>query len=684
MQKSFHGLVMSILFQILSQVPGLCDEIPRHCLSRGRGLRIEWTLSDLQDTVRAIFRQQRQELSICLFIDALDEFDGHLESLSEFIQSIITPSDSTKSRTKVFFSSRPRDILFNQFKDFPGFQLQEYTKDDIERYTIERLRRFPGVLDQMEDSRTARQAVSRVVEYINQTANGVFLWVRLALDRLSEAVSAQEALAALDMIQLLRRLPTELGDFYADIIHRMPQDFRWNAYLIFDTLLKAFEEPSLQELHLIVVYSKCHTFQECESQQIKPESFENFCTRLREQCGGLIELEEPFEEYGRVRLMHETVREFVSQPAFQELIVGREALFRPQNGYTELAKLHHCKEPARVVEASGHRWHEIAEAARYHLLAEFTTGTCQLHFIDSLGGRRVLMENLPDDPLTFAVHYGLLLFVQEKLGNSEETEPYEHKALLHAACLGAKVYEGSFAYHSTFKPDYIRITELLINKGLRTTTYKGTQPLVNLLYSPTRNTCDLTQHSQSPSIVEMAQLLLANGQDPNRSSVITGRWDLTSWVCRPLHISLSPMTEILLRCGADVNGRDGKGRTPIDVVIQRIARDPKTGYLASILNCPISPELETPTVAKTIGVLVEKGGVITRAGLICLFNSQSRLSSWKSAPNILEMIQKSLKEGTISSADLWMARLAAGVRNSRRIIQRKSLRQSLLDEQDYC
>lgn len=690
MQKTFYGLVRSLLFQILSKAPDLCDEIPQHCLPKDKGLRIKWTLSDLQDTLHAVFRQQRQELSVCLFIDALDEFDGHLESLSEFIQSMVMPRDSTKFRAKVFFSSRPRDILFDQFKHFPSFQLQEYTKDDIERYTIERLRGFPGVLNQMELSQAARQTISRVVGYINQTANGVFLWVRLALDKLSEAFNTQEALTALDMNQLLRELPTELGDFYAAIIDRMPQDFRWNAYLVLDTLLKAFDEPSLQDLHLIVVNSKCQTIQECESRQSKPQSFQNFCTQLREQCGGLVELEEPFQEDGRVRLMHQTVREFVSQPAFQELIVGREALFRPQNGYTELAKLQHCKDPIDLMIIRGTPRYHLPVATVYLYLAEITTGTCQLRFIDSLGGRFLLISYLPDDPLTFAVYYGLSLFVLEKLSKFEESKPCADKALLHAVCLAANRFEAASVeheclnrYHIEYKPDYIRIAQLLIRKGLRITPYKGTQPLGVLLYFPSQLIDSTAYLHRSPGIMEMAQLLLANGQDPNASSVILGRQDVTSSICRPLHISLSPVTEFLLRNGADINRKDEKGRTPLDMMIRRIMKDPKLEGSAYILTIPNDLDSQRFTAARTINVLIEKGGLITRVGLMHLLECQSRLSSWKPAPHILEMIQKSLKEGTISLAEFWMARIAARIRKSKRSGQGKDWQRSLRQEEDY-
>lgn len=686
MQKTFYGLVRSILFQILSKFPDLCDEIPRHCLSRDRDLRMEWTISDLQDTLRTILRQQRQELRICLFIDALDEFDGHLESLSEFIQSMITPNDSTKSRAKVFFSSRPRDILSNQFKQFPSFQLQEYTKGDIEHYTIERLKGFPGVIDQTELSQTTRQAVRRVIEYINQTADGVFLWVRLALDRLSEAVTAQDSPTELDIDQLLRELPTELGDYYAEIIHRMPQDFRWNAYLVLDTLLKAFDEPCLQDLHLIVMYSKCQTIQECESRQSKPESFKNFCTQLREQCGGLIELEEPFKENGKVRLMHETVREFVSQPAFQELIVGREALFRSQNGYTELAKLENCKEIAEPIDPSkGGRWYKVPVSAIYHYLAEITTGTCQLRFIDSLDRRNLPMKYLPEDPLPFSVYCGLSLFIQEKLGNSEDPNSYADKALLHAVCLGANRFalvsinhNSSSKYHSEYKPDYIRVTQLLINKGLRMTTYKNTQPLGNLLYWPSVDLPSTLFLCQSPLIRQMSQLLLANGHDPNASSMLLGRQDVPLWICRPLHISMSPITEILLSYGADVNGRDGNRRTPIDVLLRRMMV-----YRSGLVFSFTYPTDETPEEIRKFILLAEKGALITRAGLILLFEHHPKLSSWNSTPHILKIIQGSLKEGTISSTDLWIAKILVRIRKSRRIVQRKDPRISLLDEHDY-
>lgn len=258
-------------------------------------------------------------LRICLFIDALDEFDGHLELISEFMTNLICHDADRSICCKICFSSRPREIIRDNFGQYPG--------RDIRIYTEGRLSESLDIAKAMRSSREARDEAGRVAEKIIDKADGAFLWVSLALDDMIKALSQNESPSIVDLESLLQNIPPELDDFYGLIIERVPNDFRWEAYLALDVILRA-EEIGLRDLFGIIRCWPCETLRECYKQrsivfaESESESISKFLRILKDSCGGFIEIDE--DEKG-VRLMHETVRDFLSRPTFRQLFLGKMA-----------------------------------------------------------------------------------------------------------------------------------------------------------------------------------------------------------------------------------------------------------------------------------------------------------------------------------------------------------------------
>ena len=108
MQKSFEGLLRSVLFQILKQQPKL-QEILNPVLEEVRlpYRGFDWGLQELERSLRLIIKQTDFPLQMILFFDALDEYDGQPEFIGQFLQDLIHVAESTSTR---LHESGPEEI----------------------------------------------------------------------------------------------------------------------------------------------------------------------------------------------------------------------------------------------------------------------------------------------------------------------------------------------------------------------------------------------------------------------------------------------------------------------------------------------------------------------------------------------------------------------------------------------
>jgi Cdc6-like AAA superfamily ATPase len=145
MQKSFEGLLRSILAQILSHSSGLWpmilskfeSELP---LGATRQEARRWTLPRLQRWVRFVLEQTEVPMHLILFLDALDEFDGAKEFICDFLKQISNIPATETRNVKICFSSRPWKIFIANFSVCDRFQLQDFTEDDIRDYCVGSIR----------------------------------------------------------------------------------------------------------------------------------------------------------------------------------------------------------------------------------------------------------------------------------------------------------------------------------------------------------------------------------------------------------------------------------------------------------------------------------------------------------------------------------------------------------------
>jgi len=300
----------------------------------------------LDRILRQLVDQTTIEMDLVLFLDALDEFDGHLDMLIEFIHSLLQRSAASKTRVKVCMSSRPWEVLKAHFGSYPGFAMQDYTFLDIENYVSQSLSALPNT------------AIQRLVPAILHRANGVFLWVRLAIAALLEASTQFKSPESLEIT--LRSLPDDLFGFYETIVKRIPQQYRRHTFALLELLIRHKGPPAeAWQIRDAVRVSRCDTFGNAAEILLSDTlpltssswSVSGFSSvsgsragrdataiqDIQNWSGGLVDVQS-HNGILRPQLMHQTVLDFAMGLQFKGIMIGDLANVLHENGHSFHAK----------------------------------------------------------------------------------------------------------------------------------------------------------------------------------------------------------------------------------------------------------------------------------------------------------------------------------------------------------
>lgn len=306
------------------------------------GENLQELIPRLEALLQQLLDQTTVEMDVVLFFDALDEYDGHLEMISRFMKTLLRDSAASKTRVKVCMSSRPWESLKAHFASYPGFAVQDYTAHDIEEYAVGSVSILPG-----ED-----KPMLRLIPTILERANGVFLWVKLAIKMLLGTATLSPESASPDALEKrLEELPDDLFEFYELIVQRIGKRNRRCTFALLELLIRHKGPPvEAYQIRDAVLLSHCKTFDEAvevleTSTQPKP-GVEGKADKTRDdRCrddihtwsGGLVEIK--FQNgIPRPQLLHQTVLEFTMGLSFKKLVVGDLASLLEENGHSFYAK----------------------------------------------------------------------------------------------------------------------------------------------------------------------------------------------------------------------------------------------------------------------------------------------------------------------------------------------------------
>ncbi|KAK3319651.1 hypothetical protein B0T19DRAFT_270056 [Cercophora scortea] len=346
----------------------------------------------LENILHRILDQDKVKMDVVLFFDALDEFNGHLDTLSRFLQRLGKRPSTSSTRIKVCFSSRPWEQLRKYFSHCPGFRLQDYTRHDIEEYAAGKL----------AHSQVDNSLISPLAPAVITRANGVFLWVGLALkELLNFVVSNPDAATRENLEGVLQRLPDDLHAFYALMIERISSSNRRRTFALLELLIRQTAPPVLAaDIRDAVLIESCNTFDQailelqshrrCHLGLVEAEKDLRLRADISTWGGGLVEINTRDNGEITLQLLHQTVMEFATGLDFKRLVLGDRAAISHENGHSLYLKYLICNKiderhffirRRRPHVGSDGLTQKIFHHAEQH---ELTTGTSQIDFIISI------------------------------------------------------------------------------------------------------------------------------------------------------------------------------------------------------------------------------------------------------------------------------------------------------------
>ncbi|KAJ4386264.1 hypothetical protein N0V93_009157 [Gnomoniopsis smithogilvyi] len=281
---------------------------------------------------------------------------------------------------------------------------------------------------------------------------------------------------------------------------------------------------------------------------------------------------------------HQTVDDFIQRPDFKTLMLGGEAEFFHESRYTWLAKVF-------LVQGL------MYDAGRMCMLSEMTTGRSMVTFIDSVpkavwkemyendtarGDKKI--DTKIDSPLRFAVINGLTLYLEDALRIDTNIFNITKEELILVAPIGTETRKESskegrwrtVTEGEEYLQRHLDTTQLIVGRGYHPGKTRAAYLRILWIIGARTIMKDRIvlreQHYERwpmHATEAKAVLLMKLGQDPDaqlsglKTRIVEGQWNAAvKW--RPMHVAGLDFTKKLHEAGADLNGADGQGNTPLD------------------------------------------------------------------------------------------------------------------------
>ena len=362
LQKNQLGLLRSLAYQILNSMPPKQKLQAWSVVIRPNitALPTAWTCGRLLQLLTTLLRTVHRRF--CLFLDGLDEFKGQPDTVGPI--AALLDVFGGHGQFKICISSRPEPELESLHKTCSGLTMQELTETDIREYVKDKLLNCPPIRNL--DPATLLKSQDLVYEVVKR-AEGVFLWVKLAVQSLLRGVRNGDSWD--DMQQRLMVLPSGIFELYTHMWGRKAEDQPVYAKeaALFLQLIQLYGGTSLVELaifaddHLQAMFSGSVSTWSA-SHLLAEVRFDRYRDRVATSCAGYLEILEVVlddwqkqQENGYRAMLEESTVEF--QP---EAIVQLVARYRSYN--TKGVNFVH-RTVAEYLRTSAGR--EILRACRY-------------------------------------------------------------------------------------------------------------------------------------------------------------------------------------------------------------------------------------------------------------------------------------------------------------------------------
>ncbi|KAI1412373.1 hypothetical protein F5Y13DRAFT_200005 [Hypoxylon sp. FL1857] len=481
----------------------------------------EWSRTRLEDILHRLCGQRLVDLDLCLFLDALDEYDGRPEFITGFLKDLTKEACFPRTEIRILFSSRPWNVFREEFSSCEGLRVHDHTENDIRSFCISSI---------FANGRLTHLLLPMVEEVVSR-ASGVFLWVKMVLCDLFAitAIEDRHGTVEEDLRRKLDSIPDQLDDYYATIIMRISESCRWDTYVALESLARTANMLTAVELVGVIKHSLIRRWSATApilQPDLSPKDAEHF---IRDISGCLVDTESKY-----VQLMHQTVKDFIEDPQFRRMVLGKERCqIIKENGHSFLAKYMFLSFNKPLDSVFSFHARE----------SERTTGASQYKFFSSFSPQHIHMRcsGHITSPLTLAMFAGLQLYLKDAHRDDQHVI---------ANCSGSLLCAVTRGIHLGLQhEDARKMIESSVEKG-----FHVERDSVGLADIMSRT---WTSHGSSDAsfYFSIAHYLVDQIRQYER---IEGP---------VLHYAPRDIAEVLLERGADPNAKDTFGRSPIDYAI---------------------------------------------------------------------------------------------------------------------
>ena len=294
LQNTLTGLKRTFLHDILHDCPDLVPNVVPQLWERCKA--VPWQAGDANfevsrsevdgafDNLRA-HTAKSEHRCFCIFIDGLDEFVGIPGCDTRDMLDELCGWTRQSSQVKLCVSSRPDNFFMNAFDPRQQIKLHDLTKGDMQAY-------IRAQLDHMESLETREM----IVELVVNKAQGIFLWVTLAVKSIREQM--EHGFSPAEMIRNVRLLPTELEELFKHILDSLTAPGKGYCTLVMVKLGMEYDiKLPLYSYSFFDDYEQDHRFafnlqiRELQAPSVSADQdyIQAARQKLRGYCGGLIE-----------------------------------------------------------------------------------------------------------------------------------------------------------------------------------------------------------------------------------------------------------------------------------------------------------------------------------------------------------------------------------------------------------
>jgi hypothetical protein len=286
-QKSMKGLLKTVLHQLLplceKTLVHFCDVYSVKAGQLESGVSaVYWDVVELQDMLIR-FCSEPKKNPIYLFIDALDECDatgdGECDgrSVALFLRRLTEIAYEHHCNLNICISSRRHPAV--SIRNCAELTMDTLNHDDIQRYVDRELTQVDA--DPMAMAALNAELAAR--------AGGIFLWVQLALNMITQALDAG---LKPDLPSVLREIPDKLEEIYDEILKNLTTGGHKSLHL-FQWVLFAQRPLSANEWYHVLALIDQPNLRSLSGWKQSRYGIENvgqLAKRVRSMTGGLLEV----------------------------------------------------------------------------------------------------------------------------------------------------------------------------------------------------------------------------------------------------------------------------------------------------------------------------------------------------------------------------------------------------------